>query len=102
MKLSPSMRWVPLCAESLERMMLGEIHAWWVEDTPDPLRWVLHLRLKRHWDAEEVNLVRGILKTWAEANDAIYRRSQWKGRDLRALLIAKGLGPPKDINPFLE
>jgi hypothetical protein len=96
------MKWVPSLAESLNRAMLEELISWRVCETPDPLRWVLFLYLKRNWASPEVKLIREIIDLWARKNDAVYRRSQWKKNEFGALIIVKGLGPLKNINPFLE
>jgi len=40
------------------------------------------------------------LKEWCEANDAVYRKSEWSKRDFKALIIIKGLGPEQNNSPF--
>jgi hypothetical protein len=42
------------------------------------------------------------LKEWCEANDAVYKRSEWNKYDFKALILIKGLGPIQDNTPFDE
>lgn len=102
MNLPDSMKWVPLFIESLNHALLGDIHSWDLEAEADPLRKVLHLRLHRRWRKEEVPLVRGILSEWAKANNCTYRRSFYKHRDFRALIMLRGLGPVQEHDPMME
>lgn len=85
----------------MERVLLGDLYSWEIKAQVDPLQWVIHLRLVRHWTKKEIPLVRGMLKEWTKVNDCVYRRSQWKRHDFRALIVLKGLGPLQDVNPFL-
>lgn len=95
-----SLKWVPQFVDSTNRVM-GELHAWDVlEVDSQPLQFVLHLRFFSHLDSERVKLLRSYLKTWAETNDAVYRKSFWKKNDLKALVVVKGLGPEQNKSPF--
>lgn len=96
------MRWVPLFVESIHRALLEEPIAWELEEQPDPLRRVLHLRLFRYWREDETRLLREMLKAWCVANDCKYQRSVTKKQDYRALIMLKGLGPLQENNPFLD
>ena len=80
---------------------MGDVHAWDVlEVESQPLQFVLHIRFFSYLNKDSVNNVRRYLKTWAEANDAVYRKSHWKKNDMKALLVVKGLGPEQDKSPF--
>lgn len=95
-----SLKWIPQFAESANRVM-GGLYAWDVlEVESQPLQFVLHLRFFSFLDSEKVKLLRTYLKTWAETNDAVYRKSFWKKNDLRALVVVKGLGPEQNKSPF--
>jgi len=96
-----SMSWVPDFVALMNWALLGDVISWTVEDQPDPLRKVLVIRLNRYWTKAEVPHLRVFLRLWCEANDCVYQRSQWEKRDFRALIILKGLGPKRDINPLL-
>ena len=98
----PSMRWVPLFVDSLNRSLMGDLHGWDVEEEADPLRRVLYLRFKRPIRKLEVPFIRGMLMMWAETNDCVYRRSKYKKHDFRALIVLKGLGPPREKSPWEE
>ena len=88
-----------MAAKSFERSLLGDLYAWDLKPQVDPLRWVFHLRLHRRIRKEEVPFFRSLLKEWCEANDAVYKRSQWSKWDFRALILIKGLGPVQDSCP---
>jgi len=96
------MLWAPHFVEYLNLAMLGDVHAWDVETQADPLRRVIHLRLNRYWTKKEIPLIRAFLKMWCDANDCVYQRSSWKYRDFRALIMLKGLGPKREVNPFFQ
>lgn len=101
-ELPLSARWLLELTAFLERTLLGELASWAVESRSDPLHLVLHLRLRADWSREDVNRLRQILKDWTEANDCVYRRSEYKRKDFRALIVLKGLGPLHKTNPYLE
>jgi len=96
----PSMKWAEKFAQSINRALLGDVYGWDVLEQEDPLRRVLHLRLHRKFRKEEVPFIRSLLKAWCEANDCVYRKSDYKGRDLKALIVLKGLGPERDESPY--
>ena len=101
-ELPLSMRWVPLFATSVHRALLEEPIEWELESQADPLRKVLHLRLLRSWNKEELPVLRAMLKAWCEVNDCKYQRALVRKRDYRALIMLRGLGPLQENNPFLE
>tara|TARA_Y100000034_G_C6870045_1_gene397058 strand:+ start:256 stop:543 length:288 start_codon:yes stop_codon:yes gene_type:complete len=94
------MTWVPQCVLSLNRALLGDLHAWEVYEQTDPLKRILHLRFHRRVRKEEVPLLRELLKLWCEVNDCVYRKSEYKGYDFKAVILLKGLGPEKNETPF--
>lgn len=96
----PTLAWVRPFVESLHRAFLGGWVGWELKPDVDPLKWVLHLRFQLPLRREEVPFIRDLLSQWADANDAVYRRSEWKGQDFHGLLYIKGLKPEKNINPF--
>ena len=95
-----SLQWIPRCAQSFSRALLGELYGWDLIPQVDPLEWVFHLRLTRHIRKEEVAFFRSLLKEWCEANDAVYKKSHWKKWDFKAIILIKGLGPVQDSSPF--
>jgi hypothetical protein len=95
-----SLRWIPEAAKSFERSLLGSLYGWDIQPQVDPLKWVFHLRLKRHIHKDEVPFFRSLLKEWCEANDAVYKKSHWKKWDFKAVILIKGLGPVQDNSPF--
>jgi|SaaInlStandDraft_6_1057023.scaffolds.fasta_scaffold00043_17 hypothetical protein len=95
-----SLRWSEQAEASFRRSLLGDLYSWELKPQVDPLRWVVHLRLKRWIRKEEVPFLRSLLSEWCEANDAVYRKSTWKKWDFRALIFIKGLGPVQDNSPF--
>lgn len=97
-----SAKWVALFVASLDGALLGAIHEWRLVPEVDPLRWDLHLRLHRHWREEEIPIVRRLLKEWAEANDCVYRKSFYSRYEFRALIILKGLGPLREVDPLVR
>jgi hypothetical protein len=98
--IPPSAKWVSQFVESVNRALLGDLHAWDLLGDADPLKRTVLLRKKQDWRREEVPLVRSLLKEWAEKNDCVYKRSQWKKKDFCALILLKGLGPLRDESPF--
>ena len=95
-----SLRWVPRYIESMNRALLGELYAWELVPQVDPLKWGVHLRLHRKIRKEEVPFFRSILSAWCEANDAVYKRSEWDKWDFKAIIFIKGLGPVQDNVPY--
>ena len=98
----PSLHWVPKSIESFNRALLGDLYAWDLIPQVDPLQWVFHLRLRRHFTKEEIPIFRSMLKAWCDANDAVYKKSHWKKWDFKALILIKGLGPVQDNNPYQD
>lgn len=95
-----SLKWVPLFVDSTNRVM-GDLYAWDVlEVESQPLQYVLHLRFFSLLDKDKAKNLRGYLSSWADANDAVYRKSFWKKKDFKALVLVKGLGPEMTKSPF--
>ena len=61
---------------------------------------MFHLRLHRRLKKEEIPVFRSMLKAWCDANDAVYKKSLWDKWDFKALILIKGLGPPKENSPY--
>lgn len=97
-----SLAWVPKFVESMNRILDGDIVRATLEDSVDPLRWVLALTSQTRWTPDKTHGVRTLLKRWATTNDAVYQRSEVEGPVFRALLFIKALGPELCIDPFDE
>lgn len=98
-----SLTWVKSFAESTNRALLDSLLGWDLRpDQADPLKWGLLLRSKHPIKTEEARIIRALLRQWAEANQASYRRSKLTGSDFTALIYVKGVGPLMDNNPFVE
>lgn len=97
-----SMSWVPTFVALMSWALLGDVSSWAVEDQPDPLRRVLVIQLNRYWTKKDVQHLRAFLRLWCNANDCVYQRSQWERQEFKALIILKGLGPKREVNPFLR
>jgi hypothetical protein len=95
-----SLRWTSRAEASFRRSLLGDLLSFEVKPQVDPLRWVVHLRLRRHFTRQEIPILRSLLREWCEANDAVYHKSQWNKWDFKALIFIKGLGPVQDNSPF--
>jgi hypothetical protein len=98
----PSLRWVALFMESMNRALDDEIYSWDLRERADPLSWVLVITLKRKILSQEARILREQLSLWAEVNDAKYQRSTWEKYQFKALLLIKGLGPVQQTNPHEE
>jgi len=100
--IPPALEWVRDFAASVGRASLGSLQRWDVRDEADPLRRVLLLRFAFPIRQQEAALLRGMLAKWAEMNNCVYRRSDWKGGDFCALIILKGLRPVSREVPWEE
>jgi len=98
----PTLRWVPQFVRSIDRAFLGDLYGWELLPQVDPLRVTLHLRFHRVLKKKELPHLRKLLEKWADANNCVYRRSEWKKIDFKALIILKALGPISNVNPYLE
>lgn len=98
----PSLAWVPAFVESANRALDGDVVAAVLEPRTDPLQWVLVLTSAGGWLPETVRGLRQLLKSWAQVNDAEYARSDYDRRTLCALIVLRGLGPERNVNPFVE
>jgi hypothetical protein len=97
-----SLAWVPEFVETISVATLGDLYGWDVYPTSDPLRRVLHLQFSRDIRKSEVPDLRALLRGWAKANNCEYRKSDWEGRDFKALIILRGLGPRSEENPLVK
>lgn len=97
-----SLAWVSLFAESANRALGGDVVDVRVVGRADPLQWVVVLTAAYPWTAASAAAVRMVLRDWAQANDAEYVRSERDGRSFSALVLVRGLGPEKRINPYEE
>lgn len=97
-----SLAWAPLFVASANRALGGAIVAATLEPQADPLRWVLSLTGDSAWTPAVAKGLRMMLQTWAEANSAVYQKSEYRGRRFEALLYLRGLGPESTINPYEE
>ncbi len=97
-----SLAWVALFVASANRALGDDIIAATLEQRTDPLQWVLVLTSCTPWRTETAAGLRMILKDWATYNRADYRRSEYDGRVLKALIYIRGLGPEMNFNPYDE
>jgi hypothetical protein len=97
-----SLSWVPLFVDSANRALDGDIIEATLEPRTDPLQWVLVLTSKWSWNVRVVAGLRQILKDWCKVNDAEYKKSAWDERVFKALVIVRGLGPERKVNPYEE
>ncbi len=94
-----SAKWVPLFAKFIHDVTSGDCEAWDLYKDADPLKRVLHLRYRRKLSKTDVLPLRDLLKIWCKANDCVYKHSEWGGKDFKALIILKGLGPVMEKVP---
>lgn len=98
----PTLAWLPDFAASIGRASLGSLASWEVKGADDPLRWYVTLTFYYDIPKYAPSLLRGLLEQWADANNCVYRRSEFKGCVFRALILLKGLRPESRISPFDE
>jgi len=103
-ELPASLRWVPLFAASANRALDGDILDAKISQRTDPLQWVLVLTTSFQWTAMTSKVMRGLLDAWCAANDAVLDRAGigTPATTWSALILIKGLGPEKTINPYEE
>ena len=96
----PSFQWIQSFADLVGCATLDGVRTWDVRDDADPLKKVVHFRFARPLRSEIVAPLRNLLAGWADCNDCVYRRSEWKGHEFTALILLKGLTPPSNKSPF--
>ena len=95
-----SLAWAAQFIQTVNWALDHDIEFYRLGGRDDPLQWVLTISLSRPWLKEEVKALRAQLKEWTSINDCKYQRSEWGGHSFKALILLKGLGPKKDINPY--
>lgn len=96
----PSLKWVARFIDSMNRASVDGIYSWELTSRTDPLQWVLTVTMRQRLGPKAGPLFRALLREWAEANDAVYKRSTWNKNTFTALILVKGLGPEKNLSPF--
>ena len=91
-----SLDWVDLFVQSL----LVDIDSWELISIVDPLCFFIHVVFTDDLADEESRNLREVVKMWCVANNAVYNKSHWKGRQFRAKVFIRGRGPRQFNYPY--